>query len=178
MHKNAWRRRNFWKNWNLAGLDLKNWRERQYTKVKTQSAQTSPKLKFRYEIMPLSIQYLHLKSPLLVKNMTLFSKHLALVKCQKSLWWIKQIHRPGGALYRPIQGHKWQWHHEWRRVSSKSHEWCHWHEWPCIGWYIPHPGRCISNPLENITNRDVLHTNHDVLQNTSRMVHYMNVCVL
>ena len=60
---------------------------------------------------------------------------------------IKQIHRPGGAMYRPIQGHKWQWHHEWRRVSSKSHEWCHWHEWPCIGWYIPHPGRCISNPL-------------------------------
>ena len=61
---------------------------------------------------------------------------------------IKQIHRPGGAMYRPIQGHKCQWHHEWRRVSSKSHEWCHWHEWPCIGWYIPHPGRCISNPLE------------------------------
>ena len=60
---------------------------------------------------------------------------------------IKQIHRPGGAMYRPIQGHKWQWHHEWRRVSSKSHEWCHWHEWPCIGWYIPHPGQCISNPL-------------------------------
>ena len=41
--------------------------------MKTQSAQTSPKLKFRYEIMPLSIQYLHLKSPLLVKIMTLFS---------------------------------------------------------------------------------------------------------
>ena len=37
-------------------------------KVKTQSAQTSPKLKFRYEIMPLSIQYFHLKSPLLVKT--------------------------------------------------------------------------------------------------------------
>ena len=76
---------------------------------------------------------------------------------------IKQIHRPGGAIYRPIQGHECQWHHEWRRVSSKSHEWCHWHEWPCIGWYIPHPGRCISNPLENRTNRDVLHTNRDVL---------------
>ena len=76
---------------------------------------------------------------------------------------IKQIHRPGGAMYRPIQGHEWQWHHEWRRVSSKSHEWCHWHEWPCIGWYIPHPGRCISNPLENRTNRDVLHTIRDVL---------------
>ena len=66
-------------------------------------------------------------------------------------------------MYRPIQGHEWQWHHEWRRVSSKSHEWCHWHEWPCIGWCIPHPGRCISNPLENRTNCDVLHTNRDVL---------------
>ena len=66
-------------------------------------------------------------------------------------------------MYRPIQGHEWQWHHEWRRVSSKSHEWCHWREWPCIGWYIPHPGRCISNPLENRTNRDVLHTILDVL---------------
>ena len=58
--------------------------------MKTQSAQTSPKLKFRYEIMPLSIQYLHLKSPLLVKNMTLLSKHLALMKCQKSLWCINK----------------------------------------------------------------------------------------
>ena len=58
--------------------------------MKTQSAQTSPKLKFRYEIMPLCIQYLHLKSPLLVKNMTLFSKHLALAKCQKSLWCITE----------------------------------------------------------------------------------------
>ena len=56
--------------------------------MKTQSAQTSPKLKFCYEIMPLSIQYLHLKSPLLVKNMTLFSEPLALVKCQKLLYWI------------------------------------------------------------------------------------------
>ena len=35
---------------------------------------------------------------------------------------IKQIHRPGGAMYRPIQGHEWRWHHEWRWVSSKSHE--------------------------------------------------------
>jgi len=76
---------------------------------------------------------------------------------------IKQIHRPGEAMYRPIQGHEWQWHPEWRQVRPKSHEWCHWHEWSCIGWYIPHPGRCISNPLENRTNRDVLHTIHDVL---------------
>ena len=58
--------------------------------MKTQSAQMSPKLKFHYEIMHLSIQYLHLKSPLLVKNMTLFSKHLALMKCQKSLWCINK----------------------------------------------------------------------------------------
>ena len=58
--------------------------------MKTQSAQMSPKLKFHYEIMHLSIQYFHLKSPLLVKNMTLFSKHLALVKCQKSLWCINK----------------------------------------------------------------------------------------
>ena len=52
--------------------------------MKTQSAQMSPKLKFHYEIMHFSIQYLHLKSPLLVKNMTLFIELLALVKCQKS----------------------------------------------------------------------------------------------
>ena len=58
--------------------------------MKTQSAQMSPKLKFHYEIMHLSIHYIHLKSPLLVKNMTLFSKHLALVKCQKSLWCINK----------------------------------------------------------------------------------------
>ena len=49
---------------------------------------------------------------------------------------IKQIYRPGGAMYRPIKGHKWQGHHAWRRGSSKSQEWCHWHEWPCIGWHI------------------------------------------
>ena len=56
--------------------------------MKTQSAQMSPKLKFHYEIMHFSIQYLHLKLPLLVENMTLFSEYLALVKCQKSLYCI------------------------------------------------------------------------------------------
>ena len=35
------------------------------------------------------------------------------------------------------------WHHKWRRVSSKSHE------WRCIEWYIAPAGRCITNPLEN-----------------------------
>ena len=54
--------------------------------METQSAQMSPKLKFHYEIMRFSIQNIHLKSPLLVKNMTLFSDYLALVKCQKSLY--------------------------------------------------------------------------------------------